>query len=208
MIKSLANYFSKIIINVLNAIKKLIESITESLNSSIGKRYFSRSKGSKKLVDVNKEMHKIIKVLSELYLLNTKNYINIKEKLIDNLESLTFIESNFKEIFDKHKNEPALKKASTILRWQITTIIKIIGKIKYDNYLREDEIEPMIKFLYESTWKIIIIFEEIFKVKCKICKKNARRIIYPPITNNYPSYEDFNDKNYEMEVIKMLREEL
>lgn len=178
-------------------IKRLIASFLDENNSNI-----FNSKGSYKLKDVNKEMHRIISTLKK-YSIYNYDKTSFRIALIDHLESLTFIENNFETIFQNHKDKTnILSKIGAIIRWSITTIVKIIGITKKETINKED-FYAMMKFLYESVWKLILIFEEILNVKCKICKKQRRELIYPFLIE--PNINQ-DDKLYEIELINMIKE--
>ncbi len=179
-------------------IKRLIASFLDENSNNI-----FTSKGSYKLKDVNKEMHRIIDTLKK-YSIYNYDKASFRITLIDHLESLTFIEDNFDKIFQNHRDKVnVLSKIASIIRWSITTIVKIIGVTKKES-IDEEDFYAMMKFLYESIWKLILIFEEILKVKCKICKKQKRELIYPFLME--PNIITQDDKLYEIELINMIKE--
>ena len=183
------------IMKIFSWIKKVFFTHISNVNSI-------SSKGSLRLVDINKEMHRIIDSLQKCSV-SKWNKHSIKYCLIDHLESLTFIENHLDKILLKIKHHNIVSKIKSIIRWDITTIIKIIDASKREIYANKD-MNSMMKFLYDSTWKLIIIFEEVLGVKCKICKKQKREISYP-----YSMQSDLNpvdEEQFEIELIKMIRE--
>jgi hypothetical protein len=160
------------------------------------------SKGSIRLVDVNKELHRIIDSIKK-YTISQTDKDFLKSNLIDHLESMTFIENNINIILYDYTNPNIKEKIKSIIRWSITTIVKIIGNIKKSN-LSDDDFNSMMVFLYESVWKLIIIFEEVLGVKCKICKNKERDISHPFGSENSDLY--FDEKQFEIDLIKMIED--
>lgn len=198
--------FNNIVTQLRKVLKLFVKKIKRILNfDSKSSSYIVKiipSKGSLKLVDVNKEMYRIIDSLKNLSSQNlSKN--ELRECLIDHLESLTFIENNFERIFSNYGRTQILLKISSIVRWNITTIIKIIGLLKQDLYV-EENLLSMMAFLYESVWKLIIIFEEVLGVRLRLFKKKKRELTNPFKTDIYSHYID--EKQYEIELIKMIKE--
>jgi hypothetical protein len=76
--------------------------------------------------------------------------------------------------------------------------------LKREEFNREDIIS-MVMFLYDSIWKLIIIFEEVLGVKCKICKRKKRELTYPYFDRE-SLMDSSNEKQYEIELIKMIKE--
>ncbi|MFW5799333.1 MAG: hypothetical protein ACOCV8_00855 [Spirochaetota bacterium] len=195
----------KALLNILNKITSRFKALVNSLlyTNNSNNKHIIPSKGSVKLVNVNKELYRLIDTIKKHSTDNT-NKETLKEGLIDHLESLTFIENNFHKIFSNIDRKQILSKVSSILRWNITTIIKIISLLKRD-YYEEIDFNSMMRFLYESTWKLILIFEEILGVKTFIFfKRKKRELTYP-----YPHQSKSNpidEKQYELELIKMIKE--
>ncbi len=160
------------------------------------------SKGSIRIVDANKELHRIIDSIKK-FAVSKMDRDLLKTNLIDHLESITFIENNINLILPSNINSNIKEKIISIIRWSITTMVKIIGSIKRTSISNED-FNSMMIFLYESIWKLIIIFEEVLNVKCRICKNKKRDISYPFESNT--SDFNFDEKQFEIDLIKMIED--
>jgi len=156
------------------------------------------SKGSLRPINVNKEMHRLIDSLKLYPILSTEKEV-LRKMLIDHLESLTFIHNSCDTIFIKYNQTHIISKITSILGWNITTILKILGGIKNDLYTNED-LNNLAVFLYESTWKLIIIFEEILFIKFNYNKKKKRELSYP-----HSIIKD-SDNIDEKQLIKIIKE--
>ena len=129
------------------------------------------------LIAINKEFHQIIDIIESLFHqeLSRTAFISSLYKIKD---KLTYIQEN-KDLLTEYPDmkQGVLNQIESILSWLEISISKFINMMTLEKYSTED-LHRLLKFIYESTWKLIIIFEEVLAVPCKQCETNGRIVIY------------------------------
>ncbi len=196
-------------INILQRIRQGISSIFSLINEFFerifekheGIRHEIKSKGSCKPIDANKEFHRVLVTIKD-YAVSIIDRGELKSSMMDHLESLTFIEDNLDQIFPK-KQDPEIKnKIRPIIKWCMTTTIKVIDDAK-KGYFTEDDFESMLIFLHESIWKLIIIFEDVLGIRCRLCE-NKKRELHHPFYKEEEDTSILDDEQFKKDLKKMI----
>jgi len=162
------------------------------------------------LQSINREFHYIIDTIESL----------LKEDLSKSyfISSLYDIKEIIENIEYRHDSMPELladkprvcEQVESILKWLVVSLDKLIVMISKENYTSE-ELHNLLKFIYESTWKLIIIFEEVLSVPCKRCKSQGRMVIYRNLFNKNPNQkQSFNlreeSRCLEQDIVNQLKQ--
>jgi len=156
------------------------------------------------LKEINKEFHFLVNTIEEL----SKTHINSQyfyNSLIDMRDVVGLILDNKGLVLSKiHNKENVKLQIISILNWLRVSLDKLISQTDPENFNNET-MHSLLKFCYESTWKLIIIFEEVLGVPCSICSKNGRVVVYSHVFQKNDRFLE-ESRIIEKEIVDAIRQ--